>query len=358
MSRLPRGLRPALSGWAVARVVVLLALWAASTRPAAVATWDQDWYADIAADGYAGSAREALRFFPLTPLLGRWIAPLVGGDVQVALIGVANVAALAYGVALWRLVRRDFGDTALADRSVLWLAVVPSGFVLAMGYPEALFGLLSVAFFMAVRSGRWSMAIALGVLAGLDRPLALLLLVPAAVDVALRWRRAPGNAQRAAMVGAVGAPLAGVAAFCAWVGSRFGDPMLPFTVQQSADLRAAVATSPHIGAHRAWLILRDPAAWPTDRLLLASGVVLVGLLVVAARRMPASYTAWAGVTLLAAMTSPHWGSLLRYAFSAFPFAIALAVLTARRRWAIAAGIASCVLLFLYAYDAFLGRYVP
>jgi hypothetical protein len=87
-------------------------------------------------------------------------------------------------------------------------------------------------------------------------------------------------------------------------------------------------------------------------------VVYVVLLVVVARILPAGYTVFAGLTLLLGTTSESMNSIERYAWSAFPFALALAHLT-RRPWAFLLTLsASTAGLVGYALLTFAGRYVP
>jgi hypothetical protein len=91
--------------------------------------------------------------------------------------------------------------------------------------------------------------------------------------------------------------------------------------------------------------------------------VLVGLLVVLARRWPVSYTAFAAVVLLVALSAENINSLERYCLSAVPFVLAAADLVELVR-ARVPRIAEAVLpvaasgLTVYAVLSFLGGYVP
>ena len=102
-------LRAALPAWAVSRLLVLVSLVAAHllaghVRPADPAVrarvaqgllaWDGGWYRTVAEHGYAAAGREALRFFPLYPLLGRWLGGVPGVGAGVALVVLAEAAAL------------------------------------------------------------------------------------------------------------------------------------------------------------------------------------------------------------------------------------------------------------------------
>ena len=110
-------LRPALLGWALARAAAALGYWAAQLLDRRVSlpdgrlhlqqgllTWDAAIYRSIAADGYRALPREVVRFFPLHPLLGRWVG-VVGigtfGSIKFrAQTGVSSGGS-AWGVSLW-----------------------------------------------------------------------------------------------------------------------------------------------------------------------------------------------------------------------------------------------------------------
>jgi hypothetical protein len=79
---------------------------------------------------------------------------------------------------------------------------------------------------------------------------------------------------------------------------------------------------------------------------------------VLARRLPASYTAYAAVALLLALTGSNISSFDRYVFSTFPFVIGIAILTSKPviekvTVAVAAGA-----LVVYSGLAFFHLYVP
>jgi hypothetical protein len=352
----------ALVGWLLARLVVglvcLLVLATSVRHRALLLDWDAQWYLRIAEEGYGPLPQEALRFFPLTPLLARWTSPLLLGRTDVSLLVWANACALLYAVLLWRLVCRDTGDRSLAGRCAVLVALVPSGFVMVMGYAEPLFGVLCVAAVSAVRARRWLTAVPFGVLAGLDRPVALLLTALLAVEAASWLRREGATVRRlATALAAVLSPVVGVSTYCAWTAARFGGFLLPFQEQSSEDLRGGVVSSPAHGLELSWRALVEGGPWTVwSQLLVLAGLVLLVPLI--AQRQPPSYAVWAGVTLLAAVTSTSWGSLMRYTFSAFPFVIALADLArTRTRW-IAVLASSTALMALFGAKAFAKAFVP
>ncbi len=367
-----RHLGAALPGWLAARAVVLGALGLAHVVAGNVddrlpgfgqrvalglLSWDGQWYLDIAERGYAALPDTSLRFFPLYPLLGRVVSPLSAGRSSAALLVVANLTALALGALLHRLCLLETGDEALARRAAWLVALVPPFYVMVMAYSEPLALTLSVACFLGLRLRRWGWAAVAGFLAGLTRPVGVLLAVPAAVEGARGLRTAAGQ-ERARRALAVVAPFAGAATFLVWVGARFGDALGPLDVQNRPHLRGGFANPVTTVLGAAGQLLRGEVGLGTNAARLPWVVIAAVLVVVACRRWPASYGAYAAVTVVAALAAPRLGSFERYAFGAFPLVLALASVTAAawaERLALSVGAA---LMALYAIFAFLLYYVP
>lgn len=372
--RAPRpaaGVRAALlsasPGWIVARTLVGLAILisrvvvdrgvddplARLTSRDGLLAWDGAFYADLAQHGYAQLPRAALRFFPLTPLLGRAIG-WTGLGPRIGVVVVANVAALLAGALLWTLVRREgFGDAA-AKRAAWFLALMPSAFVLVFGYAEAVFLALAIGIFLAARDRRWWLVAALGVFAGLSRPGGFIVAVPIAIEAA-RALRSTRPRELAARVIAVVAPFAGTGLFLWWVSDRFGDAFLPFRIQTRSNLKGSFANPltsiehavrglahGHIGTglHVPWMILAAT------------------LTVVAFRKLPASYGWFTLVTLASAVTSSNLDSFERYALGAFPLVIVVAMLTHHRRVERSLLILSGAAMTGYTVLALTHAYVP
>jgi hypothetical protein len=318
--------------------------------------WDAGWYQSIASHGYAASGQQSLRFFPGFPMAGRVVGWIPGISPGTGLVIVANLCSLAGMAVLWILVEREFGDRGLARRSVWLLALAPPAFTLVMAYAEGALLLCTTVTFLAIRSGRWWWAALAGLVAGTVRPVGLLLIVPVLIE-AYRTRGAgrsvPGVVSRLA---AVVAPAIGAGGYLAWVGSTFGDAFLPFRLQDQPGHRGVI-TSPfasmghnlaaashghHLGSalHIPWVAL------------------CLVLLVVAFRRLPLSYAAFAAAVLAVAVASSNLDSFERYALSGFPLVIAASTLTSRR------GVERIVLVLAgagmagYSLLAFLGVFVP
>src|SRR5437899_7218015 len=104
---------------------------------------------------------------------------------------IVQVAALVAGVLLHRLVVAETGDRVTATRAVWLLALLPPATVLVLGYAEALLLCFAIGFFLCIRRGQWWYAAALGVLAGLTRPVGMTLALPALIEAVRVGRGQP-----------------------------------------------------------------------------------------------------------------------------------------------------------------------
>ncbi|MGZ8752362.1 MAG: hypothetical protein ACXW1S_05215, partial [Acidimicrobiia bacterium] len=97
---------------------------------------------------------------------------------------------------------------------------------------------------------------------------------------------------------------------------------------------------------------------PTGLVHLVAIVGCLALLVVVVRRLPASYSAFAGISLLLAVSAENLDSLERYALGAFPLIIGAALLL--RRPIVMRVVVSISAFGLLATSTavFLGRWVP
>jgi hypothetical protein len=367
------GIRSAVVPWVVARVVVAGALATAhelvnETKPsAAVATrvhegllgWDAGWYQSIAQHGYAGVGHLSLRFFPLVPLLTRLVSYLPGVGSGPALVLVANASSFVGVVLLAVLARRETGDDALARRAAWLMCLAPAAFTQVMGYAEGTLLALSVGTMLALRARAWWWAAALGLAAGATRPVGVLLVVPAVIEVVGGWRSFPedrhaahGVARAAAVVG----PALGFGAFLGWVGWRYGDALAPLRVQQQGSLRGGIADPLRTLAHDASLLVHGRHLGSAMHLPWA--LLALALLVVCVRRWPIAYGGFAAAVLVVALTASNLDGFERYGLSAFPLVLAGATMTSRPRVEQVVLTLAAAGLALYALLAFTNLYVP
>lgn len=360
-------LRVALPPWLLARLIVAggfaVAVLAAdellTERPLPLRqhflAWDGSWYADIADKGYAALPEEALRFFPLLPLLARAVAVPLLGNMDAALAVIASAAALVLTVLLYRLAVVETGDEALARRAVWLLTLFPAAVVLVLGYAEAPSIALAVATFLALRSRRFTTAAATGYLVGLSRPVGVAIALPAVIEAARGLRDASGT-DRVRRLAAVVSPVAGLATYLAWVGARFDDPFLPLRIHERAELRGDWVLPPVRALESLGeLVAGDHLGDGLHAPFIAGFAVL---LVVLFRRWPSSYAWYALVLVVVGLSGETLGSFERYGLAAFPLFLGFASLVERPAWERPALALSAASLISFTALVLLGVFVP
>jgi hypothetical protein len=317
--------------------------------------WDAAYYRDIAEHGYRGIERLGVRFFPLVPLLARVLGDATGGRYGLALILVVGVSALVAGALLHRLVLTDLGDASLARRSVWLMALAPPAFVLGLGYAEATFIALAVGVFIGLRRKRWWLAAACGVLAGLTRPTAVLLTLPAAVEALPGWSGSRSR-ERVPRLAAIVGPAAGIGVFLAWSAIANHDAFRPLRAQSDPHLRGNTVSPVTALLHEARGVVHGTHLG--SALHVAWALALIALLLVCVRRLPVSYGVFAGASLLVGLSTTNLESFERYCLAAFPFVVAGATFMTSDRVERAVLTLSATAMAGYAVLAFLNYSTP
>ena len=314
------------------------------------AHWDGVWYIKIATSGYA-DADGSTAFFPLFPMLLRYVGVLLDGNLLIT--GIV-ISLLCYAGCVWllyRLVRRDFGDE-LASRAVIYLAIGPLSFFLQAVYTESLFLVLSLACFVFAREGRWRLAGVMGLLATLTRSTGVLLLIPMAYYYYERrgWKlkRTDSHVANLLMVVegllvwmtylalAFGKPLAFSSAQAQWE-RGFGAPnytVAKAVVATVAGLRKVVSAEYYSILWEAPRQGSEYNNFATNSLNLLFLILAALLLWYGARRLPGAYSWYA----LAALAYPLFFpskyvplmSYPRFTLTVFPLYVALALYTRDR----------------------------
>jgi hypothetical protein len=326
--------------------------------------WDACWYGKIATFWYEPQEL-SVNFWPLFPLLTGFISPLVGGGVALAGLVVSAIAYVAAMVGLYRLVARDV-DPVTARRTVVVLSIFPSAFFLFAPFTEALFLALAVWTMVAARERRWVLAGAVGLLAALTRIQGVFLIFPVGWEVAVAagltawrpWRSLALPAIDWGVIGrgliAVGGPALGFWSFIGYTAATVGQT--PLDTQDAWGGKEFFPPWEVVDAAWTWAIERsDPLQAFNLILLIGFGV----LLVVAARRLPISYTLYAlpQFLLLATRIQPTpLTSTNRYLLVIFPVFVVLALIPwARVR--LAWGITSILFLALLLTEFQRGTFV-
>ena len=141
--------------------------------------WDSAWYATILNEGYKyngnDSIHQSVAFYPLYPLIGKALTIFLGIDGLIALVVVANVAAILSVLLLFKYVREDHGDE-VAFLAIAFFSFFPTSFFLSAGYTESLALLLILCCFLLLKRKKYILAAAFAGLACATRSTGLVLL--------------------------------------------------------------------------------------------------------------------------------------------------------------------------------------
>lgn len=161
--------------------------------------WDSYWYMDIAQNGYStigsieGSPGQTnFPFFPLYPLLMRFLGNLAGGKYFLAGLVISNVSLLLACYLLYKLVEAE-KNTRIARRSVKYLFLFPVSFIFSGVFTESLYLLLTLLCFYLARRQKWWLAGLCGALLSATRTLGVLIALPLCFEYLQSIRFKPRN---------------------------------------------------------------------------------------------------------------------------------------------------------------------
>lgn len=131
--------------------------------------WDAYRYIGLAIRGYFNPVVPGdTVFYPLLPLLIRWLGQFFQMDYTVAGLLVSTLASITTFALLFQLAQEYFGQQT-ARWSVIALAIYPTSLFLTGPYTESLFLAFTLAAFLLARRRQWLLAGAMGALASLTR---------------------------------------------------------------------------------------------------------------------------------------------------------------------------------------------
>jgi hypothetical protein len=362
-----RRLRPALpllGIYAIVRIGLLLAdelsahISYGTHADGPLTAWDGRWYMTVAAHGYPATAGRVgghltygpQVFEPVFPALIRATEFLGFSAVQAALV-VSLVAGAASVILVWRLGVALFGERIGTVGAVLFTVFPGMGVAWGMFYSEAVgLALVAGSLLLMVR-GRWVWAGVLGALATATSPMALPLVLAAAVAALQALRRRQGLG---ALWAVVLVPM-GFVGYVLWLGVHYHDVVFWWHLQHQAwgatiDFGRSLLSlfvHPWNGGYqgKGWM------EW------LGLAAVVVALVTLVRSKIPLLVTAYCLGTFAVMFVSNSLGFKPRLLAWAFPALIAVAALTYRRGWqAIAVSFAFLLPVVFLAY-ASLGNYM-
>lgn len=281
--------------------------------------WDSRWYLKVAATGYphhllpghGNAAQSTLGFFPVLPLLIRFVHIVVGTGYLGSGVIVSFVTSLTAAVAVW-LALCDVTGREAATRGTAVVLFSPGAFVLGMVYSEGILITCMALCMVALRRQRWVTAGLLAAVASATDPLGLAALAPCAV---IAWKAMQRERSWRPLLAPLLAP-AGVVAFFSFLWAWAGTPLAWFITQR----RGWESGAPFAGIPHAWsYVVQYGFHDINDTVKTVSVVVILALLALFLRSRPdPAELAYVLATLALAAASPIVSWTPRVALRAFP----------------------------------------
>jgi len=310
--------------------------------------FDSTWYVDIAGNGYYYNhgQQSSVAFFPAYPLAMRALTPATRSE---ALAGILLTLASGAAVAalFWIWLRSRLAPRAAWIALALLLLYPYAWFLYGSAYADAFFLALVLAAFVLADRQRWLLVGIVGGIASAARPVAPAVAIGLACVAldrtgVLSWEPPPDGGRRRftvdrARFGApmlwVGLSVSGLVVWCAYLWSRFGDPLAFLTVQEAPGWAQPAGPSTWfkqtffdlIGGGHLFVLRLVPQALVT--------IAFLALVPAVAKRFGWGYGAYVLVVIgIPALGTGDFQGMGRYALAAFPvFALVGAWLAERAR---------------------------
>lgn len=196
--------------------------------------WDSAFYMEISHHGYIYKPGKQcnVAFYPLYPLLIRLFSDITGIKVSFSGIILSNIFLLLSLYFLYRLALFDSSKEA-SFLTILYISIFPTALFFITIYTESLFLLLTVLFFFFLRKKQYLWVFIVGILTGLTRANGVLLIIPA-VYICIKNKLYMKSELHKLLLLITG-PLLGVGTFLIYLGIKFNNPVLSFTIQDNFD---------------------------------------------------------------------------------------------------------------------------
>lgn len=283
--------------------------------------WDGPWYLDIARFGYPPTrppGQSLLGFFPLFPLLTRWVSHLTGLRLELAAVLVNTVGAAIAVVLVWRLAETYF-NRDVANRTAFLFAFFPGSYAFTFTYTEGVFLACAAGCLLLLERKRWWWAAVVGGIGSAARPTGYVLALCCAFAVVMHWRRTREWKPLPSPVVAG----AGFLAFLVYLHFHTGDAFAWQRAQedgwgQRLDLGTTTVRR-----------MVDYAANPVDDLNLLVPVLSVLTLVplvwmLAKAKVPGTWWVFVAASVIPGLLSTSVALTPRHLFAAFPLVIGAA----------------------------------
>ena len=296
------------------------------------ARYDSGWYFGIARYGYefVEGGRSNLAFFPVYPLLMRYVGLALGGGRQNLYLAGVTVSWVAYVIAMVMLYRlgRTYVPRVTAERAVVFASVFPFAFFYGVVYSEAVFLLFTVTAFYGFRTKRWWLGAVAGALASATRVNGILALPALGL---LAWQSAgkdPATRKRA-LAAVVLVPV-GLALYSVYVDTLSGSYFeWSYSIRRwnydigGSPFKAFVFVISEL-ATRPYEYITTNATAPYDILNGFTGLAFILSLPLVGRRVGAAYVVHMALNLWLPLSSGVFEGVGRYCAVLFPFYFVMA----------------------------------
>jgi hypothetical protein len=306
------------------------------------ARYDTGYFEGIAWGGYSPleGGRSNIAYFPVYPMLMRWVGALFGrrhSSFYISGVAVSWVCFIAAMVALYYLARLDL-PRRRAERAVLLTAIFPFAFFFGVAYSESTFLLFTVLAFYFFRRERYIVGGICGGIATATRVPGIFML-PALAWIAfaqLRGQRSgrgltpgsdPGVRPWVSAAAGVALVASGFVAYCAYVYSLTGNPLeWAATLERwgyypgGAPWLAPFRLVANLVTHPYAYLAGDRMA-PYDTLYGVTGIAFVLAIPFVWRRFGAGYGLFMLANLWLPLSSGVFEGVGRYCSVLFPFFI-------------------------------------
>ena len=281
--------------------------------------WDSRWYISIAQGGYVSSippgsgnpAQCNLGFFPLLPLVIRFVHLVTRFGYPVSGLVASTALGFLAAIAVWWMLRDLFGADG-ADRGTAMVVFAPGALVFSFVYTEGATVLLVACTLLALRRHRWLLAGLCAGAASAADPVASAVVVPCVVAAVIAIRR---DREYRSLLAPILSP-AGIGLFFIYLWAHTGSPLEWFHAQRAGWQGGTYGNGvPGSLYHLVMYGFGDPNYGVKGICALAS----VGLLVVFFRaRPPATWIGYVVAVLAYGAISPIIGVSPRLLLRCFP----------------------------------------
>ncbi len=281
----------------------------------AFGNFDGVHYLGIAKDGYAYQFTQV--FFPLYPLLIRFVSLITFGNLIIAGLLVSNLAFLGAILLFYRLISENF-DEKVGRWSVIFLLVFPTSYYFGAIYTEGLFFAITISFFYLLEKQKFWQAAIIGLFASATR------LVGVFLGASILTKRQ----LKLAIVSLISS--LGLVSYIVYLKIKFNSPLYFLTAQQifgQERSTSEIVLLPQV-LYRYIKILTTTTgqAWVNAAFELTSTIFAILMLILAYKKVKPEWLTFSFLAIIIPTLTGTLISMPRYILVAFPIFVILGLI--------------------------------